>query len=134
MSTIPKLRSTRHRYDAALRAVGREVRRLRVEKGMTQTDLAGPFTRAYVCGVERGHTVPSLSSLLYFSSRLGVAPAELLMAVNPYWQGEYTAGCEDDNARPPSPRRGGRNPEQARRTPDSQGTARGRPDAIAAGG
>lgn len=66
---------------SAREALGREIRRLRRERGLSQAQLALPLTRAYVSAVERGRVVPSLASLLLMAHRLGVPAAQLLAAV-----------------------------------------------------
>lgn len=81
LSSIPKHASST--FPAGARtALGAEIRRRRVARGLTQAELARPLTRAYVCAVERGHATPSLATLLHFSRRLGVPIGELLAGVH----------------------------------------------------
>jgi transcriptional regulator with XRE-family HTH domain len=59
--------------DPALRrAVGGEIRRMRLERAMTQEELGRPLTRAFVSAVEAGRTIPSLPALQHLVDRLGV--------------------------------------------------------------
>jgi transcriptional regulator with XRE-family HTH domain len=78
LSTISKRRGHAVITSGARRALGSEIRRLRTAKGMTQSQLAHPFTRAYVCSVEHGRATPSLASLVWFARRLDVPVARLL--------------------------------------------------------
>ena len=54
------------------RAVGRQLRRLRTDKALTQGELGAPLTRAYVSAVEAGRTVPSLPALQLMVDRLDI--------------------------------------------------------------
>jgi transcriptional regulator with XRE-family HTH domain len=60
--------------------VGRNIRRLRKAKGLTQEQLAHEAGMAmrYVAGVERGEENPSLRFLVRIAGVLGATPAELL--------------------------------------------------------
>ncbi len=62
------------------RVVGRNVRRLREAKGLTQEALAydAKIDLTYAGGIERGNRNPSLLVLVRLSKALGVAPADLL--------------------------------------------------------
>ena len=59
---------------------GATVRRLRLDRGWTQEELAGrsALTTTYVGQVERGDKVPSLTVVLKLARGLGVTPAELV--------------------------------------------------------
>jgi transcriptional regulator with XRE-family HTH domain len=58
--------------------VGERVRELRLERGLTQADLAGDrFSKEYVSQVELGKTRPSPAALQWFAARLGVDPLQL---------------------------------------------------------
>jgi transcriptional regulator with XRE-family HTH domain len=72
--------------------LGAELRRRRHELGMSQEDVARPFSRAYVSAVETGHCIPSLSALVLLAQRLETTTAELLAAVNPVLAPMYTPG------------------------------------------
>ena len=60
--------------------VGRNIRRLRRERGLSQEDLADEIGvhRTYMGGVERGERNLTLRSLERLAERLGVAPLSLL--------------------------------------------------------
>lgn len=63
--------------DAALRArVGAALREARLARGLTQGQLAGPYTGAFVCRVEHGDAIPSLRSLQVLTSRLSLSLSE----------------------------------------------------------
>ncbi|MEU5366282.1 helix-turn-helix transcriptional regulator [Streptomyces sp. NPDC005925] len=58
--------------------IGRRVQRLRVERGLTQRQLAEPvYTPAYICTLESGGLRPSDQALEHLAERLGVAYDEL---------------------------------------------------------
>ncbi|GGS59963.1 helix-turn-helix domain-containing protein [Streptomyces violaceus] len=58
--------------------IGRRVQRLRVERGLTQRQLAEPvYTPAYVSTLESGRVRPSDDALRHLAERLGVAFDEL---------------------------------------------------------
>ncbi|MEG3630975.1 helix-turn-helix transcriptional regulator [Streptomyces poriticola] len=60
-------------------AIGRRVQRLRVDRGLTQRQLAEPaYTPAYVSTLEAGRVRPSEEALRHIAGRLGVAYEELL--------------------------------------------------------
>ncbi len=59
--------------------IGRRVQRLRVDRGLTQRQLAEPaYTPAYVSTLEAGRVRPSEEALRHIAGRLGVAYEELL--------------------------------------------------------
>jgi transcriptional regulator with XRE-family HTH domain len=62
--------------------VGRNVRRIRLEKGLTQEKFAeqSGFTQQYMSGLERGRRNPTIVSLYEIALALGV---EHLALVNP---------------------------------------------------
>jgi transcriptional regulator with XRE-family HTH domain len=62
--------------------VGRNVRQLRQDRGLTQEQLAfeAQLDLTYVGGIERGRRNPSLLVLARLASALGVMPAELVFA------------------------------------------------------
>ncbi|WP_374470727.1 helix-turn-helix domain-containing protein [Phenylobacterium sp.] len=62
--------------------VGRNVRRLRQERGLTQEQLAfeAKLDLTYVGGIERGRRNPSLLVLARLADALDVAPWELIKA------------------------------------------------------
>ena len=60
--------------------VGKNIRRLRLQKGMTQEELAfeAEIDLTYVGGIERGRRNPSLMVLVRIAKTLGVALPKLL--------------------------------------------------------
>ncbi len=53
--------------------LGARVRQLRVNRGMTQTELAGErFSKEYVSQIERGKTRPTQETVAWLAARLGV--------------------------------------------------------------
>ena len=59
--------------------IGEKIKNLRLEKMMTQTELAGDqVTRNMLSLIEKGKAVPSLQTLNYIASRLNVTPSFLL--------------------------------------------------------
>jgi transcriptional regulator with XRE-family HTH domain len=66
-----------------LQLIGQTIRELRLERGMTQqqvADLCG-FQRTFLSAVEKGQYNVSMLTLLKISVALGVLPAELLRRV-----------------------------------------------------
>ncbi|HVI31610.1 helix-turn-helix transcriptional regulator [Phenylobacterium sp.] len=60
--------------------VGRNVRRIRLARGLTQerfSELSG-FTQHYISGLERGRRNPTVVSLYELAQALGVTPVELI--------------------------------------------------------
>lgn len=58
--------------------VGERVRRLRLSRGLSQRELAGPgVSYAYISRIESGKRRPSLKALRYLAGRLGVDPEYL---------------------------------------------------------
>jgi transcriptional regulator with XRE-family HTH domain len=92
MSTI-----TKHRLDAAP-GLGREIRRRRRGRGLTQSELGWPLTRAFVSAVEHGRCLPSLAALALFAERLGVSPAALLDPVKHQLASMYTVPDDPGDA------------------------------------
>lgn len=60
--------------------VGRNVRRLRLERGMTQEQFAerSGFSQQYISDLERGRRNPTIVSLYELAVALGVTPVLLL--------------------------------------------------------
>jgi transcriptional regulator with XRE-family HTH domain len=54
-------------------AIGRELRRRREARGLTQASLGSPLTRGFVSAVERGKTMPSIPALALLADRLEMA-------------------------------------------------------------
>lgn len=60
-------------------SLGKRLRRLRTERGLTQKELADPvYTHAYVSTIEAGRRQPSPAALEHFAAKLGVPASELL--------------------------------------------------------
>jgi transcriptional regulator with XRE-family HTH domain len=64
-----------------VRIVGKNIRRLRLQKGMTQEQLAfeTEIDLTYVGGIERGRRNPSLMVLVRIAKSLVVPPPKLLV-------------------------------------------------------
>jgi transcriptional regulator with XRE-family HTH domain len=60
-------------------AFGQAIKEVRLEKGVSQEDLAHAcgLDRSYMGGVERGERNPSLKNILRIAEGLGVPPTEL---------------------------------------------------------
>lgn len=58
--------------------VGELVRAARIAKGMSQSQLGAPMTRAMVSAVELGKISPSLETLSHFAARLELRVKDLL--------------------------------------------------------
>ncbi len=74
--------------EAALnRRVGRRIRALREERGLTMAELGQSkrgivyFQRQYVWKMETGRVAPSLAALAHFAKRLEVELAELVQGI-----------------------------------------------------
>ncbi len=53
--------------------IGKHLRNLREQRGLTQAKVAdGAFTAAFISMVESGRALPSMKSLLHMAHRLGV--------------------------------------------------------------
>jgi transcriptional regulator with XRE-family HTH domain len=78
-------------------AIGQEIRRRRIAAGLSQAEVGGPFSRAFVSAVEHGHAVPSLASLVILADRLATDAATLLGSVNHGSTGVYDGGNGDDS-------------------------------------
>jgi len=70
-----------------LRAVGKRIRALREDRGLTMAELGQSprgivyFQRQYVWKMETGRVAPSLAALDHFAKRLDVTLAELLKGI-----------------------------------------------------
>jgi len=60
--------------------VGRNVKRIRQEKGLTQEQLAelSGFSQQYISGLEQGRRNPTIVSLYELATALGVGHMELV--------------------------------------------------------
>lgn len=69
--------------------LGERIRRARVERGLSQRDLALPLlTPSYVSLIESGKRVPSPDALDHIAGRLGVDPVELRTGKSPAAEAE----------------------------------------------
>lgn len=72
--------------------IGGRLRKLRLEAGLTQKELAAPrYTAAYVSTIEAGKRQPSRKALTHFAGRLEVDPHELLSGRSPRRRAELMA-------------------------------------------
>lgn len=78
------------------RNLGRRLRYLRAQSGMTQAELASRAAtgRAYLSKLERGKILPRYLTLVRLAACLGVHPAELVLGC---------AGFSDDQSRGSKP-------------------------------
>ena len=63
---------------------GKRVRALRIEKGLSQEDLAelSNLDRTYISSLERGHRNVALKNLAAISSALGISISTLLKGID----------------------------------------------------
>jgi transcriptional regulator with XRE-family HTH domain len=63
--------------------VGRNVKRIRQEKGLTQEQLAelSGFSQQYISGLEQGRRNPTIVSIYELATALGVGHMELVRSV-----------------------------------------------------
>lgn len=71
------------------KVVGRNVLRLRRERGLSQEELSfrSGFTRAYFSGLETGKRNPTVLTLWEIAQALGVTPIDLLRSLPPEEEG-----------------------------------------------
>jgi transcriptional regulator with XRE-family HTH domain len=99
MSTITK--QTVGGADSAFaRALGDEIRRRRLELGLSQALVGDPLSRAFVSSVESGRAVPSLPSLLMIASRLHVRVGAILTSVEDQLEDPSIDGSAHETAVP----------------------------------
>jgi tetratricopeptide (TPR) repeat protein len=64
--------------------LGTRLRQLRLEQGLTQSELAEPaYSYAYVSSIEAGRRTPSPKALEFFATKLGIPPQELATGRSP---------------------------------------------------
>lgn len=68
--------------------VGLVLRAARLARGLTQGELAGPYTAAFVSRVEHGDAIPSLGSLEVLAARLAMTLEEFFRLVEQQNAGE----------------------------------------------
>src|SRR6476619_1132093 len=73
------------------RALGREIRRLRLARGLSQAELGTPLTRSLVSSIEAGRTVPSLATLVLLTDHLDVTMESVFGSVNRALTQVYTS-------------------------------------------
>lgn len=63
-----------------LRAFGKVIEELRLERNISQAELAerGDFQRTYISDLERGVKQPSLSTIVRLSNAFNIKPSELV--------------------------------------------------------
>ena len=82
MSSTPLTLQTRT-HQATRPSLGERVRQLRINQGLTQTDLAGDrFSKEYVSQIERGKTRPTSETVAWLAERLSVDAGFLLNGVS----------------------------------------------------
>lgn len=86
-------------------AIGAELRRLRRTAGLSQAAVAYPFSRAYVCAVEQGRSLPSIPALGVLLGHLGVGFDEFFSGVQREMTVRYTRGHGDRQEAPTRRRR-----------------------------
>jgi tetratricopeptide (TPR) repeat protein len=80
--------------------VGSEIRRLRTERGLTQSELGSPlFTHAYVSSIESGRRPASRRALEHFAARLQVDPDDLAAGRPPGVEVELVLRLQDARLR-----------------------------------
>ena len=83
------------RAGALQRGLGSELRRRRLDAKLSQDEVSGPLTRAYLSQVESGRTMPSLAALIVLSEKLGTSAHEILRGVNVALNSEYSPRHEN---------------------------------------
>lgn len=64
--------------------LGERIKALRLDRGLTQGELAGPtYTASYVSTIEAGKRTPSRAAIEHFAHKLGVDPDELASGRDP---------------------------------------------------
>ncbi len=82
MTNTPLTLKTRSLH-ATRPSLGERVRQLRINQGLTQTDLAGErFSKEYVSQIERGKTRPTEETVAWLAERLNVDAGFLLNGVS----------------------------------------------------
>ena len=72
--------SPRHAQDASLRALGAAIRRSRVERGISQEELAhrSSVDRSYMSSIERGNQNPGVVSVVRIARAMEMTVTELM--------------------------------------------------------
>ncbi len=74
---------------------GDRLRRLRLEREMTQTELAGTYSPGYVSQIEAGKKAPSPAAVRQFADRLRVSVKELALGVPPNFEAQVLARIQE---------------------------------------
>jgi len=76
--------SPRHANDPALVALGGAIRGARLQRGMSQEELAhrAAIDRAYMSSIERGGQNPGIMSILRIASAMGMTLSQLATDAN----------------------------------------------------
>ena len=90
MSTI-----SQHGDGRLASVIGHEIRRRRRSAQLSQAAIGSPFTRAFICAVERGRVMPSIPALVIILAHLGVGLDEFFAAVQSEMTMQYTAAHVD---------------------------------------
>src|ERR671937_796496 len=79
MSTpVEKMDVVNHAAGSTGETIGQRLRRLRLEKGLSQRELAAPgVSYAYISRIEAGTRQPSVKALRKLAPKLGVSPEYL---------------------------------------------------------
>lgn len=82
------------------RALGDEIRRRRMDLGLSQSRVGRPLTRAFMSSVECGRVVPSLPSLLLIAGRLNSTAGAILTSVETQLEDRIEDGRANNPAIP----------------------------------
>lgn len=96
-SSIPKHSALADRAGLA-EAIGAELRHRRRGRGLTQRELGGPFTAAFVSAIELGYAMPSIPALVVLTQRLEIGVEEFFRGVNERWTAVYNPRHEHEDA------------------------------------
>ncbi len=82
--TVTRMSDPSFPVDADVAGIGPRMLQLRVQQGLTQTELAGDrFTRAYVSSIEGGKRTPSAAAATHFATQLGTDLEDLCFGYPP---------------------------------------------------
>ncbi|MET3513932.1 DNA-binding XRE family transcriptional regulator [Pseudacidovorax sp. 1753] len=72
--------SRKYALDPALVALGNAIRSLRLQRGISQEDLAhrSGLDRSYMSGIERGVQNPGVMNVIHIAAGLGISMEELM--------------------------------------------------------
>src|SRR5438132_1920312 len=76
--TLAKIRPSMRGSEGQTEPIGVRLRRLRLERGLSQRDLSSPgVSYAYISRIEAGARTPSVKALRQLASKLGVSVEQL---------------------------------------------------------